>query len=347
MMNTPEESPPLPALTSGQRYASLILARLGAPLETTKREALPRLEVLTPVASKDGAQWKVSVSQGKVIDIAVAGASALNYIDITNLTTAGVPILHNVSSGDYGYVSYNVAIDGSVSNTPSFSISASNLTGAHYYPNGFSFAGSTGAIKVKLFRFTIVDGVPFFEYFHSAGHIIHYRERSTWRNRIEVTGTTRVVGDLYDVALDAYYLKVLRQVGTGKPIMKPLAGAETAEKSIDFRSIKQRDTSPQIKVNAAAGDDNIIVEGNNLDGNNAAVTVVDGLVTEVKTFTIPAGLYGTFHWSYTDVLGGGVDSNYLELTFVNGQLTSAAGTLLTGMGTVGSPYAGNFDSYDH
>jgi hypothetical protein len=67
----------------------------------------------------------------------------------------------------------------------------------------------------------------------------------------------------------------------------------------------------------------------------------------VKTFTIPAGLYGTFHWSYTDVLGGGLDSNYLELTFANGQLTAAAGTLLTGMGTVGSPYAGNFDSYDH
>jgi len=93
----------------------------------------------------------------------------------------------------------------------------------------------------------------------------------------------------YACDFETYYLKVLRQVGTGKPIMKPLAGAETAEKSIDFRSIKQRDTSPQIKVNAAAGDDNIIVEGNNVGGDNAAVTVVDGLVTVVKALAIDDG----------------------------------------------------------
>lgn len=120
--------------------------------------------------------------------------------------------------------------------------------------------------------------------------------------------------------------RTLSQLGGsgGQPLIK--AGSTD---SIEFRRIKEKATGSQVKV-SADGDD-ILVRGNNLDGDNGAVTVVDGLVTVIKT--LGSGIWGTFTWT------GGVGDSQMMLRFENGMLVeSSGGNSSTGSGTQAAPY---------
>ena len=88
-------------------------------------------------------------------------------------------------------------------------------------------------------------------------------------------------------ASDKHQLRTLEQLtGSGKPIIKP---EDPLDDTVKFRGIKEKASSPQVRVNAAAGDDEIEVRGNGFDqtfsGPVKNLSVLDGIVTGFEEIT--------------------------------------------------------------
>ena len=261
------------------------------PLLRSVSEVVEAVETVT---------WEVGLTPGLVVERCLLESSPTYHVPTGLVGAGGIPVWTPITSGQAVYVKLEVNVAGAIEGDPVVAVDADEVEGAHYYPEVFTYLGVVGEHNYKMFVFTLVDDLPVIEIFCSGDHVHHYAERSTWKNRTEVSGTTRVVGDLYDPVTDVYWLKVLRQVATGKPIMKPLAGAETAQKSIDFRGLKERPSgTPQIKITAADADEDITIEGNGKIGaltwtncEGTTVTLLewdDGLIITEGVQNITAG----------------------------------------------------------
>jgi hypothetical protein len=118
-----------------------------------------------------------------------------------------------------------------------------------------------------------------------------------------VGGEIELYKSYVEGASDKHQLRTIEQLtGTGKPIIKP---EDPTGDTIKFRGIKEKASSPQIKVNAAAGDDEIEVRGNSFNQNFSGpvknLNVIDGLVA-----------------GYDEITGGGnLNLTVNELTWLN------------------------------
>ena len=118
-----------------------------------------------------------------------------------------------------------------------------------------------------------------------------------------VGGEIELYNAYVEGASDKHQFRTLEQLtGSGKPIIKQ---EDPTDDTIKFRGIKEKASSPQIKVNAADGDDEIEVRGNGFDqtfsGPVKNLSVLDGLVT-----------------GFSEITGGGnLDLTVNELTWLN------------------------------
>jgi hypothetical protein len=241
--------------------------------ETAKGKVLSLADVselsapFMPLIKREGITWKAALTPGKVVERLVKGDIALKYHEPSDLIDDNRPVWHAITPGKCLYVKCNVDKDGKITGTPAVSVGDDDMDGPHYKPEGFAFLGAEGEHNYKMFKFTIELDRPKMEIFNSGDDVHHYAERAKWKNR-EVDGDIRKIGDEYDPEDDIYWLKVIKQLPEGKPIIMPLQDGETPDgkKSIDFRGIREKDYEPQIRVKAEADDSVIVIEGNDKDG---------------------------------------------------------------------------------
>jgi hypothetical protein len=122
---------------------------------------------------------------------------------------------------------------------------------------------------------------------------------------------------------DTYDLRTLEQLtGSGKPIIKP---EDPLTDTIKFRGVKEKASSPQVRVNAADGDDEIEIRGNGYDSSESSVRMldlssVDGLVTSITKGI--AGVHGAINFYHTPNVGSDIS---LTINIVDGSIVSVTG----------------------
>lgn len=288
------------------------------PHKRTSRQKLPFDVFLKKIEVEGGdPTWQVSVNDGYVITTRIKStneASVTQFLPTGIKDEAGEIVWHDIEADEAVYVQFTVAKDGMITGEPSITVDEDEIDHAHYYPQAFDYAGADGGKYVKLAVFKLIDGKPKLEKFCAGSHIEHYAERSTWENfPVETEGTIRNIGKTYDSEADKYQIKPLVQLPEGIPIIMPLADGidDQDTDSIDFRSLKELEDEPQIRVSAEPEDGSILIRGNGVSGENDAVAVSDGLVTVVKE------------------LGAG-DGQDLDLVVSEFNMTTSGGYLIEG-----------------
>jgi hypothetical protein len=304
---------------------------------------IPHQPFFPDVRIKDGSdpkEYEISISKGYVVEHVIAGTESLTYHEPTGVTVDGVPTWLTIEDDECLYVVCEVADDGTITGTPTIEVDVDNVTNEHYRPEVGESSGAAGTYKYKVCKMTVEDGLPRLELFYCGQNIQHYAERVTMLNQGDATtGATayNVLKD-YDSVTDTVNFRNLEQRdGTGETII-----ATDGTDSIPIKRVAQRATSPQVTVSTV--DDDIVVEGNGVDGDNDAVTVVDGLVTNVKAMA--TGWWGAITW---DVDNNGTIST-LTLDIANGIIfdVTAAGSdaSVTGAGTEVDPGVASINFYD-
>jgi len=254
---------------------------------------------------------------------------------ITNDET-GEMVWHQITADQCAYIQFSTTTKGVIDGVPTVTIADDGVSQTHFTPEIGSYAGSAGNHLYKIAKLTIDENnLPQIETFQTGNHIEHYAERVTMMNLESGSGSVKNVLKSYDPTVDEIYFRTISQLGgSGEPIIK-----DGDTDSIEYRRIKERDTQPQVTVHDDG--DAIRIEGNGVDGDNAAVTVEDGLVTEVKDFA--GGIWGTFQWDFADSNNPSNSCNLL-MTFENGLLTAANATATNqaGSGTQADPYVIDF-----
>jgi len=253
--------------------------------------------------------WQINVRDGYVIQTRIKStndASVTQFFPTGIKDGAGKPVWHAIEEDEAVYVQYNVAKDGMITGEPSVTVDEDNIDHVHYFPEAFDFAGANGGAYIKLAVFKLIDGKPKLEKFCAGSHIHHYAERSTWENfPVETEGTIRNIGKTYDSEADKYQIKPLVQLPVGVPIIMPLGAGVTDQdaESINFRTLKENDEAPQIRVSAEPEDGSILIRGNgaigsliheDCDGNpTTLISWSDGLITTTGDATFVAGCDGS------------------------------------------------------
>jgi hypothetical protein len=297
---------------------------------------IPHQPFFPDVRIKDGSdpkEYEISISKGYVVEHVIAGTESLTYHEPTGVTVDGVPTWLTIEDDECLYVVCEVADDGTITGTPTIEVDVDNVTNEHYRPEVGESSGAAGTYKYKVCKMTVEDGLPRLELFYCGQNIQHYAERVTMLNQGDATtGATayNVLKD-YDSATDTVnFRNVEQRDGDGETII-----ATDGTDSIPIKRVAQRATDPQVSVSTVV--DDIVIEGNGVDGDNDAVTVVDGLVSVVKAFAGGSGVWGDFTFNN---IGG---SQSVTFTYENGLVTAINGTgiSLTGSGTEADPYTGD------
>jgi len=296
------------------------------------------------VAEESESEYEISFYDGYVIERIVP-------VQTTDQIKAHFPtgiydedlqqsVWHQIQSGECAYVKLQVSITGQITGKPEIFIGAEDAAQTHYYPEVGDYAGAVGEHLYKICKFEIDEfNQPVVTLYQVGDDGDHYAERVTMKNLESGSGSVRKILKDYEPDTDIVNFRTLSQLaGSGEELIK-----DGDTDSIEFRRIKERDTSPQVTVNDDG--DAISIEGNGVDGDNAAVTVVDGLVTVVKEIAA-GGLWATITWTFMDEVGS--DGNQLEATFQAGLLTGLTATtgFITGAGTEADPFIAQFNSKD-
>lgn len=301
----------------------------GTTISTVKnRTALDIRHFMPTLVRQEDDTYKVRISKGFLAEIQLSDTDSIIYHEPSDIMDGDQFVYHVIELGQAGYISAEVGIDGRITGTVLFEIDDDNIDSVHYFPAIGDYAGATGAVKYKLFILDATTGT--IQKVLAGQNLLHYAERFAMTNLESGSGTIYKVLKDYDPATDTVNFRTLSQLGSSS---EPIIVAGTTD-SIEFKGVKQRDTDPQVMV-STDGDD-ILIEGNGVDGDNGAVTVVDGLVTVVKT--LGSGIWGTFTWT------GGVGDSEMFLTFENGMLVDAGGgNIIDGDGTEADPYNNVFE----
>jgi hypothetical protein len=251
--------------------------------------------------------YKVRITRGFLAETQLSATASIIYHEPSDIYESDAYVYQTITLGQAGYIQADVGIDGRITGTTAFVIDNDNEASVHYFPAIGDYAGAVGSVYYKLFTLNATTGV--IEKVLSGQDLLHYAERFAMTNLTSGSGTIYKVLKDYNPATDTVNFRTLSQLGGsgGQPIIK----AGTTD-SIEFRRIKEKSSDAQVKV-SADGDD-ILVRGNGIGGDNAAVTVVDGLVTVLKS--IPTGI----DYELTFSAGSGED---LIMTWTDGILTSA------------------------
>ena len=297
----------------------------GTTISTVKSRSALDIRPFTPTLSQeDNGDYKVRITKGFIVEIQLSATESLVYHEPSDIYESDAFVYQTITLGQAGYIEAEVGLNGKITGTPIFLIDNDDAESIHYFPVIGDYIGLAGTVRYKLFVLNSTTGT--IEKVLSGQNLLHYAERFTMANLTSGSGTTYKVLKDYDPSTDTVNFRTLSQLGGsgGQPLIK--AGSTD---SIEFRRIKEKATGSQVKV-SADGDD-ILVRGNNVDGDNGAVTVVDGLVTVIKT--LGSGIWGTFTWT------GGVGDSQMMLRFENGMLVeSSGGNSSTGSGTQAAPY---------
>ena len=296
----------------------------GTTISTVKSRSALDIRPFTPTLSQeDNGDYKVRITKGFIVEIQLSSTESLVYHEPSDIYESDAFVYQTITLGQAGYIEAEVGLDGKITGTPIFLIDNDDAESIHYFPVVGDYIGLAGTVRYKLFVLNSTTGI--IEKVLSGQNLLHYAERFTMSNLTSGSGTIYKVLKDYTPSTDTVNFRTLSQLsGSGEPLIK--AGSTN---SIEFRRVKERASNPQVKV-SADGDD-ILVRGNNIDGDNGAVTVVDGLVTVIKT--LGSGLWGTFTWT------GGVGDSQMMLRFENGMLVEASGgNSSSGAGTQASPW---------
>jgi len=258
---------------------------------------VPHQPFFPDVRIKDGTdprEYEISISKGYVVEHVIAGTESLTYHEPTGVTFDGVPTRQEIADTECLYVVCEVADDGTITGTPTIEVDVDNVTNEHYRPEVGESSGAAGTYKYKVCKMTVEDGLPRLELFYCGQNIQHYAERVTMLNIGDATvdATEYNVLKEYDPATDEIKFRNIEQRDDDGETIIAIDGVD----SIPFKRIGDRVSNVQVNVSTVG--DKVQIEGNNVDGENDAVTVVDGLVTAVKSLTCP--------WQAT-ANGGSVD----------------------------------------
>jgi hypothetical protein len=231
-----------------------------------------------------GFVYTISVTDGYVIERKIGGESAIIYHTPTGIKDgAGDPVWHEIADGECLYVKLQVDNRGVLTGEPTVEVAEDDLAGEHSRPEVFDFDGNEGEHNYKICKFEIVDDKPKLKLFSAGDNIDHFTERVGMRNLDGDGGTNYALGKDYDDSGDTVGFRSLMQLaGEGAAIIKPY-GEGGAGNTVDFRTISQRETQAQIIVEAEGDSSTILIKGNDVNGENPYMVVVDGLVTEVKS----------------------------------------------------------------
>jgi hypothetical protein len=254
----------------------------GTTISTVKSRSALDIRPFTPTLSKeDNGDYKVRITKGFIVEIQLSATESLVYHEPSDIYESDAFVYQDITLGQAGYIEAEVGLNGKITGTPIFLIDNDDAESIHYFPVIGDYIGLAGTVRYKLFVLNSTTGT--IEKVLSGQNLLHYAERFTMANLTSGSGTTYKVLKDYDPSTDTVNFRTLSQLGgSSEPLI--VAGATD---SIEFKGIKQRDTDPQVMV-STDGDD-ILVQGNGVDGDNGAVTVVDGLVTVIKTLTIDDG----------------------------------------------------------
>ena len=292
----------------------------GTTISSVKNRESLDIRPFTPtlIQESDGT-YKVKITKGFIAETSLSATESLIYHEPSDIMTGDQYVYKTITLGQAGYVTAEVGIDGRITGTTLFEVDDDAIDSVHYFPAIGDYEGSVGAVKYKLFILDSATGT--IQKVLSGQNLLHYAERFTMTNLESGSGTIYKVLKDYDDATDTVNFRTLSQLGS---VSEPII-VDGVTDSIEFKGIKQRDTDPQVMV-STDGDD-ILVEGNGVDGDNASVTVSDGLVTVVKS--MPSGI----DYELTFSAGSGDD---LVLTWTNGILTDAQfGGFASAVGLVG------------
>lgn len=294
----------------------------GTTISTVKnRTALDIRPFIPTLVRQEDDTYKVRISNGFLAEIQLSDTDSIIYHEPSDIMDGDQFVYHVIELGQAGYISAEVGIDGKITGTVLFEVDDDEAESVHYFPAIGDYTGATGAVKYKLFILDATTGT--IQKVLSGQNLLHYAERFAMTNLTSGSGTIYKVLKDYDPATDTVNFRTLSQLGgSGEPLIK-----SGATDSIEFRRIKEKATGAQVKVSADG--DEILVQGNGVSGDNTAVTVVDGLVTVLKSAA--TGWWGTVY-----AINGGGDLVY-SLTFENGILKTVANYSGNVPGTQASP----------
>lgn len=255
----------------------------------------PQLNLRTPPGffpytwMEDGEQWKVSVTKGYVWDYRQGESAA-----------QGASYEGDISAGDKLYLQVKTDSDDVVS---SLSITKNKGEAIISLPELEDQPARSGVYFLELCEFVEVDthGEQF-----SLQPKIKFSGNQIWEQM-----SFKNIGEGEGLVLSRYTekprkleVKSLKNIGAGKPIIKPPKEGETLD-YIQVRTIKERDEDPQVKVELKKPetDEELTIRGNDCDSQLVfidcdgkelgSIKFVDGLNTTKDTLTIKVGKCGS------------------------------------------------------
>jgi hypothetical protein len=312
----------------------------GTTISAVPQRTALDIRPFTAYISQDAeSNYKGRVSKGFLIETKLDALESFVYHEPDGIELDGVPVLHDLTLGQGLFLEASVGIDGKITGTPSIVVGDDSTESIHYFPIVGDYAGAVGTVRYKLFILETATGRA--KKYFSGQNVLHYAERVTMKNLGDATTSAteyNVLKDYDPTSDEVNFRNIEQRDGTGETII-----ATDGADSIPIKRVAQRATSPQVTVSTV--DDDIVVEGNGVDGDNGAVTVVDGLVTVVKALL--AGKWATITWTFLDETGGS-DSNELVATIEDGSLVNLTATsgFISGAGTEADPWIAQFTAKD-
>jgi hypothetical protein len=236
---------------------------------------------------KSGGTFEVSFAQGYVVERLVktqTGTNQIKFHEPSNRLDGSDPRLFPITVDQAAYVEFNVSISGEVTGNPTIVIDDDDIAVTRYYPLIGEYAGQAGKFSYKLCSLINDAGTAKLKLYLSGDNVHHLIERFSMISLQNVTGEFYDVLKTYDPDTDEVHFRSLEQLGgSGVGVISPPA----SDRTIPFRRVKQRDSSPQVEVSQEG--DAILVEGNGKNGSlvwydcdGVATTLLqweDGLIT--------------------------------------------------------------------
>lgn len=215
---------------------------------------------------KSGGLFEVSFANGYVIERLVktqTGTNQIKFHEPSNILTSGDPTLFPITVNQAAYVEFNVSSSGEVTGTPTIVIDDDDIAVTRYYPPVGEYGGQSGKFSYKLCSLIDDAGTAKLKLFLSGDNVTHIIERFSMLSLQNVTGEFYDVLKTYDPNSDEVKFRSLEQLGdSGVAIISSTASGGN---TVAFRRVKERASSPQIRV--SENSDAILVEGNGKNGS--------------------------------------------------------------------------------
>lgn len=316
-----------------------------APYECTVTITPGFVKNILPMASEDKVYKFISVSKPEG----------------ENLEAEETPVFYDIPQDEVFYIKIETDSTGKVTSAEVYHETGGGDPTAfkestHYQPAPASVDGEYYFPIARIKRHNFSDA--YYQFYAEqlwTGDIVFQPNLFAFEN---VGGKIEVFKE-FDADSSTYKFRTVEQLeGRGQPIIKaldpgdaeadpPIAPEEQGD-TIQFKSIAEKVTQPQIRV-TADGEDVIQVEGNGYDSAESAVRkfsidVKDGLVTSFLKDAVGDGWWGDVTIYYT---AAGASTTELSMTFEDGLLVSVFAPGIGDVaGTEGSPGVANIGIVD-